>query len=155
MEWLQEHMQNHLTKKTIADDLELLKLAAEAMRRNDHCKAESEARAQMMVTHAQEELKIVERLLQASETARIEAEMEMQKSKIRLEEAQSLLEARAEMAEQERTAINLRVKAAEQRAKEAEEGLQRFQTALRSLIRRGLDLPGFALNMSADQPSAS
>jgi len=155
MEWLQEHMQNHLTKKPIADDLELLKLAAEVMRRNDHRKAESEARAQTMVAHAQEELKMVERLLLASETARIAAEMEVQKSKARLEEAETLLEARMELAKQERTAVDLRAKAAEQRAKEAEEGLQRLQTALRSLFKRELDLPEFALNMNTDRPAAS
>lgn len=155
MEWLQEHMQNHLTKKPVAEDLELLKLAAEVLRRNDHRKAESEARAQTMVTHAKEELKIVERLLQASETARIAAEMEVQKSRARVEEAESLLQIRAEMAEQERTAIDLRAKAAEQRAKEAEEGLQRLQTALRSLFKHGLDLPEFAFNTSTEQPSAS
>jgi hypothetical protein len=155
MKWLQEHMQSRLTNMPVADDLELLNLAAEAMRRSDDRKAELEARAQTMVTHAQGELKIVERLLQASETARIAAEMEMQKSKARLEEAETLLEARMELAEQERTAVDLRAKAAEQRAKEAEEGLQRLQTALRSLFKRGLDLPETALNTNTDRPSAS
>ena len=153
MKWLQDHMQSQLAKKPVADDLELLNLAAEAMRRNDDQKAESEARAQTMVTHAQGELKIVERLLQASESARIVAEMEMQKSKARLDEAEALLEVRMELAEQERTAVDLRARAAEQRAKEAEEGLQRLQTALRSLFKHGLELPESALNMDTDQPS--
>jgi hypothetical protein len=155
MKWLQEHMQNHLTKKPVADDLELLKLAADVMRRNDDRKAESEARAQTMVTHAQEELRIVERLLQTSETARIAAELEAHKSRSRLEEAEKLLEIRLELAEQERAAIDLRAKAAEQRAREAEEGLERLQTALRSLFKHhGQDLPEFAGEIDAERPSA-
>lgn len=153
MKWLKEHMQSYLTNKPVAGDLELLNLAAEAMRRNDDQKAESEARAQTMVTHAQGELQIVERLLQTSESARIVAEMEMQKSKARLDEAETLLEVRMELAEQERTAVDLRARAAEQRAKEAEEGLQHLQTALRSLFKRGLELPEHTHNMNADQLS--
>ena len=141
--------------RLFVDDLELLKLAAEVMRRNDHRKAEADARAQMMVTHAQEEVKIIERLLQASESARIAAEMEMQKTKARLEEAESLLETRTGLAEQERIAIDQRARAAEQRAKEAEEGLERLQAALRALFKRGLDLPEFVLNANTDPLQAS
>jgi hypothetical protein len=153
MKWLKEHMQSYLTTKPVANDLELLDLAAQAMRRNDDQKAESEARAQTMVTHAQGELKIVERLLQTSESARIAAEMEMQKSKARLDEVESLLEARMELVEQERTAGEQRARAAEQRAKEAEDGLQHLQTALRSLFKRGLETPEQALDKDTVQPS--
>ena len=160
MKWLQEHMQNHLTKKPVAEDLELLKLAANVMRRNDDRKAETESRAQTMVTHAQEELKIVERLLQASESARIAAELEAQKSKARLEEAEKLLEIRMELAEQEQAALDLRAQEAEQRAKEAEEGLERLQTALRTLFKHhGEDLPdpdyvGGEIDNDPDRPAA-
>jgi hypothetical protein len=136
MRWIEENMEHNLAMKPTDDDVDLLALAADIMRRNHEKQAEAGAKAQTIMSQAQEELKIVERLLQESEAARVTAEMEVKKAKAKLEEMENVYETRLVLVEQERSALELCVQSAERRAKAAEESLARLRTGFRSLLKR-------------------
>ena len=136
MKWIEENMEHNLAMQPGDDDVELLAIAAEIMRRNHEKQAEAGAKAQTIMSQAQEELKIVERLLQESEAARVSAEMEVKKAKAKLEEMENLYESRLAMVEQDRSALELCAQSAERRAKAAEESLARLRTGFRSLLKR-------------------
>src|SRR5215208_723973 len=96
MEWLESQMGSRSAKKPVTEDLELVKRAADTIRRSEDCAAKTAAHAQTMVTHAQAELKIAERLLQESIAARLEAEAEHRKTIAKLEDSERLFEIRTE-----------------------------------------------------------
>ena len=126
-------MDNQLTKTSSIDPMLLLKRAADVMDRDNRWKAELESRAQSMVTHAQEEIKIVERLLQASEAARA---AEAQKAQSRIEEIEKACDAKLKAAEEQSAAIEARANAAELRAQQAKDELARLQAAIADLFKR-------------------
>jgi hypothetical protein len=136
MKWIEKNLEHHLALQSEDDDVELLSLAAEIMRRSQEQLAEAGAHAQTIVSHAQEELKIVERLLQESEAARISAEMDLKKAQAKLEETESVFEARIALLQQEKSALQVCADAAERRAKTVEESLARLKTGLGSLFKR-------------------
>src|SRR3954470_2167646 len=94
MDWLEEYMQSRVGKKPLNDDLAILTRAAKTMRDTEERASKSQARAQTMVTHAEAEVKITERMLQESEAARLEAEAEQRKALAKVKEAEPSLEAR-------------------------------------------------------------
>jgi hypothetical protein len=100
-----------------------------------------------MVTHAQAELKIADRLLHEAETARIAAEMEARQAAARTEEAAKFFEVRSEHARQELLACEQRAKAAEERARELEEELNAFRAAVSTLFQ---DNRGAAHDVAAE-----
>jgi hypothetical protein len=85
-----------------------------------------------MVSHAQAELKIAERLLQDSEIARAEAEAKERKARAKLNEAVKAAELKTEQALEELSKGEHRVKLAEERAQELEDQLKTLRTALRA-----------------------
>ena len=95
MKWLEEHMRERVAKVPLAGDLAILDQAADSVRQAKERAAESEARAQRMVAHAQAELKLVERALNESESKRIEAEREQRRIESRMEEAERSFAMRA------------------------------------------------------------
>jgi hypothetical protein len=141
MKRLDEQMRNRMAKQPLIEDLEMLNRAAEAMKRTQERAVQSEARAQSLVTHAQAELKITERLLQESDAARIEAENEQRKLVAKLEEAQKFLEARNEQVLEIQKEGEERCKAAEQRAQEAEDELQALREAMSALFKDDTSAP--------------
>jgi predicted nucleic acid-binding Zn-ribbon protein len=137
MTWLEKNMEHHLAVDQEEDDVEeLLTTAADIMRRHHEKKAEAEAEARTLASHAKEEMKILDQLLQEAETARISLEMELKKTKARLEESEGLFETRLVMLQQERSALELCAQAAENRAKTAEENLVRLKAGFRALMKR-------------------
>jgi hypothetical protein len=134
MKWIEKNLEHQLATAPGDDDAGLLTRAAEMMRRNRDQQAATKANLGAMVTHAQEELKIVERLLQDSEQARTSIEHELEKAKAKLQETEALFEARHKLLEQERSALENCAKAAEARAIIAEENLARLRTGLGSLF---------------------
>jgi len=132
--WLEEHMRSRLSKQPLNEDLEMLKRAANNMKEAEDRASRSQARAQTMVTHAQAELKIAERMLHESEAARIEADAEQRRVLAKLGEAEKALEARGEQVRRVRMEAEQRCKAAEQRARDAEEELRTLREALTVLF---------------------
>ena len=103
MTWLQKNMEHHLAMKLENDDAELLTVAAKILSRSQEGAAEVGANAQKIVSHAQQELKIVERLLHESEAARRLIELELKKVESKRNEAESIYEARIALLEQEKS----------------------------------------------------
>jgi chromosome segregation ATPase len=154
MTWLEKNMEHHLAVDQEEDDVEeLLTTAADIMRRHHEKKAEAEAEARTLASHAKEEMKILDQLLQEAETARISLEMELKKTKARLEEAEGLFETRMVMLQQERSALELCAQAAENRAKVAEENLVRLKAGFRALLKRYEE--GREKSASNEEPIAS
>jgi chromosome segregation ATPase len=134
MRSLEEHMREQIAKVPLTGDLAMLDQAADSVRRAKERAAESEARAQRMVAHAQAELKLVERLLNEAETKRIDAEREQRRIEAKLEEAEKSFTMREELIRQQLSAEENIAKAAEDRARELEEELETLRTALRSFF---------------------
>ena len=141
MKRFDEHMRTRMAKQPLIEDLEMLNRAAETMKRTQERAVQSEARAQSLVTHAQAELKITERLLQESEAARIEAENEQRRLQAKLQEAEKFLEARNEQVIEIQKEGEERCKVAEQRAQEAEDELQALREAMSALFKDDSSAP--------------
>jgi chromosome segregation ATPase len=94
MEWLRDHMRDHVSKDgdVAASTLDLVQQAADTIKVSEDRVADTEARARIIINQAKEELRLAEKLYQTSEAARIAAEAEAKDAKQKLIEARKVLQ---------------------------------------------------------------
>jgi len=159
MQWLREHMQNHIdgessiesdekilnfrrppagrTKGQDSDAVDLVYQAAEVVRGAQDRAAQIEAQAEDLVRRAIEKLQSAENRIRSAEVEQRAAEAGMNEAGARVHAAETALQraqSRVVAVEAQLSAAEQRVQAAEARAVEAEKALRRIEHAIRTQI---------------------
>ena len=159
MQWLREHMRNHIdgaasiepTEKVLnfrrapagpaqsqdTEAVDLVHQAAEVVRGAQDRAAKIEARAEDLVKRAIEKLQIAENRIRSAEVEQQAAETGLNEAGARIHMAEKALQraqARIATAEAQLSAAEVRARTAEARAAEAEKALRRIEHAIRTQI---------------------
>jgi colicin import membrane protein len=171
MEWLREHMRNHIDGEGAIEPAEtvlsfrrapaggprnqdteavaLVYQAADVVKGAQERAAQIEARAEELVKRAIEKLQIAEERIRSAELDQRAAESGLNEAGVRLQGAEKALQraqARIAAVEAQLSAAELRARAAEARAAEAEKALKRIEHAIRTQI---LETPRAAARKTA------
>ncbi len=155
MEWLQEHMRQHLAEAhgesnvfslrpndtqaeaVGAKALDLVERAIEHIQHTEQDAAERRAHADMLARKAIEQLNAAEEKARGSEMARRSAETQAERASVKLlqmEKERERLLSELAAAQTKISATEHRARDAEKRATEAENALKRIETSIHSLL---------------------
>jgi chromosome segregation ATPase len=158
MDWLREHMVDHLTNSDLIERrdrvvnftmapvaaksegetvLDLVNQAADVLMSIEAQAAAVEVRARNLAREAGEKLQLAESRIQSLEAARHMAEQGMHAANARAQEAEKELkdaQSRAAAAEAELFAMERRVKLAEERAESTRDTLNRVEAAIKTKL---------------------
>ncbi len=155
MEWLQNHMRQHVagaqsgtnvlslrlglspTEQAGAKALELVERAIEHIRQTEQDAAERQARADMLARKSIEQLNTAEERARGSELARRAAEAQLERASVKLRQMDTELERAAAQLAAAQTKISAsenRAREAEKRATDAENALKRIETSIYALL---------------------
>jgi chromosome segregation ATPase len=155
MEWLQQHMRNHLAEiqgetnvlslrphpipveDVCVRALKLIERAIQYIQDTEQEAVERHARADTLARNAMEELNSAEERVGAAESARRAAEARIDGATAKLREMEGQLErtaANAAAAQTKISATEKRAREAENRAAEAENALKRIETVIHAIM---------------------